>query len=452
MSENIINWTFDQDATSKDPGDFAAGVPQLSFDVVAPSGLKLGGTVTQPAGGTVRSISTRDGIESITADSPLGLFNSWHTYSRYPDGVNTGVYATLTRLISSVGADFDVTVGGWGSGIGSYSPPFEGNVWDYIKELLSAHRYQSKSFDSDTNTWNVVSTRDVPVTFDTTEATSVSTEINSQQSAPTVEIVRYRTRRGTQLEIYPGENDAPISADSGETVEVEVEISGGVTQVNQPRAYYVLPRSGSYDTTDGAFVVTDNEGIPLQPDEFYGLGGNLQVETTSDPSVILVTFTAPRDPSRGPFSLLENDGYDSYNSLHITGEAVLQYAEPYTLHTGASKSSTGEELGTTVENRHIQNIKQVYDAGQFTARAWSGLTISCSVSGFPYTTVQPGDRFRHENMIYRVESVSLTPEGASFTGLADAYLSDYSDAWAGKTMGDITYGTMYDITLEGLTP
>lgn len=449
MSENIINWTFDQDATSKDPGDFSAGVPQLSFNVVAPSGLKLGDTVTEPAGGTVRSISTQDGLESITADSPLGWFNSWHTHIEFPTASLLSL--ELARLISLVGADFDVTVEGLPRS-NTVTPSFEGNVWDHIKERLSAQRYQSKSFDPDTNTWKVVSTVNTPVTFDLKEATSVSTEINSQQSAPTVEIVRYRTRWGTHIEIYPGENDTPISADSGETVEVEVEISGAVSQVRQPQAYYVLPHKGPYTGTDGAFVVSDNEGIPLQPDEFYGLGGNLQVETTSDPSVIRVTFTAPRDPSRGPFSLLENDGYDSYNSLHITGIGVLQYEEPYTLHTGASKSSTGEELGTTVENRHIQDIGQVYDVGQFTARAWSGLTISCSVSGFPYTTVQPGDRFRHDNMIYRVESVSLTPEGASFTGLADAYLSDYSSAWAGKTMGGITYGTMYDTTLEGLTP
>ena len=442
MSENFINWTYDQDATSKDPGDFSAGVPQLSFDVVAPSNLKLGGTVTQPRAGTVRSISFRDGTESITADSPLGLFNAWHTIPP-----SQGLLSDkLTELRDMVGGTFGIS----SLPITVTFPGFEGVVWDYIKEVLSANRVESLGIAPDSNLWELRTYPFSTVELSLDEATSISTELNAQQSAPKVQINYYPSTYGTQLEFYPGENDTPISADSGETVEVEVEIPGTVSSVNQPQAYYVLPHKGPYDGTDGAFVVTDNEGIPLQPDEFYGLGGNLQVETTSNPSVILVTFTAPRDQSRGPFSLLESDDYDRYNSLHITGTGLRQTEEHIILHTGASESITGEDVGTTVENRHIQTLAQAYTVGQYTAAAWSGLTASCAVGGFPYTAVSPGARFRYGGVNYRVNSVSQSPEGSSMNGLLDTSISDLSAAWTGKTMGDITYGTMYDTTLEGL--
>lgn len=440
----LINWSLQHSATSLDPNEHGGSIPQFTVNVVEPSGFRMGEEVD--FGGSLVGVARREdvsyGFSTITADNPLTKFNSWHTVPP----VSLPLEYHLIQLSSLVGftpaltTDVNLVVTTAG---------FVGNVWDYLKELLSAHSLELAKVGG---VYTVTTPRQTTVP-NQERVTALGHSISAQQSAPQVEVYYYPKEYGAQIEVYPGPDDNPIVADAGETVVQEVRIQGGLAAVNQPEAVYQLPALDSFDGTNGYFVVCNNESLPLQPDEFYGLGGELRVDLTDDPSVLTVTFTAPAEPHGGPYSLLESDDYERYNSLHITGTGTRLTEEKITLHTGAPPSTNGEVIGATVQNHHIGTLAQAFTAGQYTAGNWSGLSYGVTASGWPGDEVPVGGRFKYRDNLFRVEQVDSSPDSTSISATMDVTMEDFSSKYTGLTMGQFVVPgvtTMYDLSVSML--
>lgn len=435
-ASNIVNWTVQEDATTIDPSNYNGGAGQVTVEALegVNSMLSLNkelfledssaGTIQT----TVRDVQTSDGSLTITADSPLGLFNSYHVVQPHIGTLRTAFayYMGVVGISSTLSVDGTIA-----NRVVTY-PGWVGNVWDNIKQILSAEQVEIASVLG-TIFVRPIRTR----TATLARATSLAKSINKQSVAEQVEVHWYNNQQIIRGEVYPIpgtslDDISPPTVESGRETRFTVDLNASLSSVQQPVAIDFV-ENRPYPNTNGVYSVVADDGLPVPAAQWTANGGRLTVRITDDPSVLEVVIVGMRASGavKGPFRIAMSSG-NFYNSLHITGNGVAWKDEKTVLYTGATNAVTGEQIGTVVENRFIRTYAQALNAGQITSKAYarahesSGNVVSFNGQVFGDT---PGARIETDDAVYRVDSITATPSGTSFTASEDTTMADFAAVW-----------------------
>lgn len=434
---NLVNWTVQEDATTIDPSNYNGGAGQVTVEALEGTNSLLSlnkelfledssaGTIQT----TVRDVQATDGSLTVTADSPLGLFNSFHTVQPHIGSIRTafvyymgvvGISAALS--VDPAIANRTVTYPGW-----------VGNVWDNIKQILSAEQIEIASV---LGTIMVRPLRTRTATL--SRATSLGRSINKQSVSEQIEVHWYNNQQIIRGEVYPIpdtplEDLSPATVEAGRTTKFTIDLNASLSSIQQPVPIDFV-ENRPYPNTDGVYSVIADDGLPVTAAQWTANGGRLSVRLTEDPSVIEVTVVGMSNSGavKGPFRIAMSSG-NAYNSLHITGNGVAWRDEKTVLYTGATNAVTGEQIGTTIENRFIRTYAQALNAGQITSKAYArSHTASGSVVSFDGQIFgdTPGGRIKTADANYRVDSITAGPGGTSFTASEDTTMADFTAVWA----------------------
>jgi len=138
-----------------------------------------------------------------------------------------------------------------------------------------------------------------------------------------------------------------------------------------------------------------------------------------------------------PYRISMSAGTSSqYNSLHITGTGVTWEPQTITLVTGATSAVTGEGVGATVINPFISTLRDAYNAGLQTARAYAG---SFMVSGNAFGI----NRSDSDQSQIRATIADFNTAVAAGTDI-----SVFNTTWVGKTIAQ--FNAYWQSTVDNL--
>lgn len=447
----IEGYTVVEEVVSLDPGSFDGGTGTLDYGI--PDYAKLDDLLdsevilTDTRRGTiianVVSITTESGFASISAVNELNKLNTWQTVLPFQGSlVEYMDYVTaLCGLTTGVMGE-----GGWAGGASPFvtCPGFYGNVWDHVKQLLTAYGGEIVMREYPV----VRPVRSFPAQIN--NPISRSRTISNESVSNNVSIEYYNYTYGTQVEVYPPDGDNYDSTTSawvvgaGQRLIQELKLDGSLRKVNTPVVQDFVYNQ-SYAGTNGVYAVAGADNLPVTAAQWLDRGGSLRVETTQDPSVIRVIIDGARIPSLAPFriAMVEPSSGTYYNALHITGEGVSTRPETLTLPTGVPVSETGEEAGVSVDNPFINTLAQAYTAGIYTVAANTGPALSLSGSAVDLVDADgpvahfgylPGARIMSDTANFRINSVTTTEHVASYDAAIDTTIGDFNARWNGATI------------------
>lgn len=180
--------------------------------------------------------------------------------------------------------------------------------------------------------------------------------------------------------------------------------------------------------------------------------------TTDDPSVIRVVVTGSKEESYAPYSIAATAGASNmYNSLHITGTGTLWEKKSIEMYTGVPRTGAEDETPTEIDNRYVLSAGTAYALALEACAEYvgglpsiTGTAQSLSPDGLGDIGVVAGGRFRDKDNVYRVDTVTISPNNVQYSASADTLFSDVSDTMStgetfaqfnarlreGMTMGD----------------
>lgn len=447
----IEGYTVVEDAVSLDPGSFDGGTGTLNYSMPEYANtddlLDMDVTLTDSERGsvtaTVVSITTENGFASVSAVNELNKLNTWQTVLPFQGSL----VAYLDYVTALCGLTIGVMSGGdWDEGADPIvtCPGFYGNVWDYVKQLLSAYGGEIVMRD------HVIVRPVRTYEADIVNPISRSRTISNESVAHSVDIAYYNYVYGTQVEVYPpqGDNyDSTASAwvvGSGQRVIQELKLDGSLRAVNTPIVQDFVYNQ-SYSGTNGVYSVTGADNLPVTAAQWTDKGGRLRVETTPDPTVIRIIIDGARIPALAPFriAMVEPVSGTYYNSLHITGEGVSADVQVLTWPTGVPVAETGEEAAVSVDNPFINTLAQAYTAGLNTVAANTGPALGLSGSAIDLANMDvpgsyfgfvPGARVMSNTANFRINSVTTTEHVSSYEATIDTIIEDFNNRWAGATI------------------
>lgn len=440
ITSNLRSFSVQEDATTIDPSNYSGGAGQVTVEALEAGNsllalskqMYLADDDSGIVRTTVRDVSTNDGMLTLTADSVLGLFNAQRTAAPQVGTLRQALsyYMGLVGITNGLRIEGDLA-----TRVVAY-PGWVGNMWDNIKQILSAEQIEMTVVLDDVVVrplrTRVASLRN---------GTTISRSVNKQSAARQVEVFWFNNTPITNGEVYPvpseEERPSPQQVEANEITTFTIQMDASLSSVNQPVCVdWVDDRS--YANSQGVYSVVGTDGLPVTAAQWRAQGGNLSVAITDDPSIIEVTVKGPSDTRLSPYRIAMSSG-NYYNSLHITGTGVAWKKESTILDTGVENTTNSEDIGATVENPFISTYAKALTAGQQTARAYSMThTINGNVvrDGAQLFGNVAGSRIITPDSNYRINSVTVGPEGTSFEGSEDTTMADFNAVWVGKTMAE----------------
>jgi hypothetical protein len=422
---NVENFSVQEDATPIDPSSSFGGVGQITFDALEDSdSRRLIGNVTLIDGvrgktsGSVKSISGNNGRLSIVADSILGLFNVDRAVPPYHGTLSGAVnyYCDLVDIPNGVTVDSSIS-----SRPVSY-PGWKGNVWVGIKQMLAKEQVEmALVFDR----IYVRPLRALVASLD--RSTSDNFAIDGSNAARSIDISYYNHDYGVQKEVYPPSlDDATIfQVDARETIVFQERLSASLFSVNQPTVQDWVDDE-RYDGTNGVYAVVGNDGLPITAAQWLAQGGDLTVSITDDPSIIEVSVHGADMPDYAPYRIAMSSGSGNYyNSLHITGEAVVMTEEIINIKTGVTDVSSSDQVGVRVQNTFISTKEEAYSLGMLVAGSYAGINYTITGNAID---LNRDDGFR--------DAIQATIEDFNLAVDAGTLISAFNAEWSGQDISD----------------
>lgn len=441
----VLVYSVQESATPLDPSNTGAAFGQVTYTTTADS-ARLLQTVTlddpkkpwiNPA--DVSDLTNVDGLVSVTADTMMSKMNHWLTVLPY-----SGILQGYLNYISAL-CNLDPIIGSntFISGMKVVAIGYEGNVWEGFKEFLAANKleavYTGKYiFVRRPNEDNAVIKYPTTMTRNhTSQSTAEIVSVKFKELwSPTIQ---------NDIEFYPDHDDYSagiLSVEAGETVIHQVQLDASVVSVNQPTCVDYVAANTSAEGTVGWYSVSGNDGKPIEASRWLAGGGNLEVRTTSDPSVIEVILTGSKVEEYAPYQIAMTAGESNYyNSLHITGRGLRWTEREMKVHTGAPPASTEQETSQEIENRQILTKAQAYNAALQASRMLCGGLLTFSGSSAP-SGPSAGQRVRLEDACFRVESTTETAENKQFELSEHTIISDFNASNPTMTIAD--FNAKYD--------
>jgi hypothetical protein len=362
-----------------------------------------------------------------------------------------------------------------------------GNVWEHLKMLCSG-----VSLLPDDNM-----SMEMHITYDTiffqiaNQATSngssnivdrhtinLSKSVDAFEAAKTIEVYNYNTSVGVDRVVYEISNYEPdalpsttflssisdsFQVEAGQTITKTFTIDASLTSVRNPVCVSTIdPYPYTGDT--GQYVIVGNDDLPLMPEQWTELGGNIQVSVGSEPNTIDVTVTAPVDDgilladeskvSFGPYRIgveTSGDGVE-YPAFFITGTGVFYDKVKHVFHTGSDGTITTKDVAQVVDNMFISNLHNLVNRGIIAAQEACGPNVSINLelatpySGLGYDSTGfgliwrfgdlPGRKIIKNTNVFRINSVSYNNSTISASASSVTRFDEFNNNWTGETFGD----------------
>lgn len=425
-TSNIKSFSVQEDATPIDPSSSSGGVGQITVGLDDfPDAPRLIGDLILTDGsrgktsGTIRTVTNTDGSLTLTADSALGMFNTDRTVAPHVGTLGTAIqfYCDLVGIQNDVFVDSDIS-----SRAVTY-PGWTGNVWVGIKQIMAKEQIEmALVFDR-------ISVRSLrKLTINKDRKTTDGLSVDNNNAAQSVEVYYYNHTYGTQREVFPlrGESQQPsFTVNAGETITVTQQLNASMISVNQPLVQDFVANT-SFNGTNGVYSVVGNDGLPVTAAQWTAQGGLLSVRITDNPSIIEISLTGPNNRALSPYRIgMSSGGSNIYNSLHITGTAVVWDKQLLTLTTGVPSSKTSVEIGATVDNPFISTLSDAYNAGVWAAASHAGLNYTVSGSAFNVNRAGQGR-----------DLIQATISDFNTAYPYGTLISAFNSMWASQTIAD----------------
>lgn len=492
--KNVHDFSVEEEATPIDPSSSLGGVGRITFSLLEDADSKLlVGNVTLVEGvkgktsGLVQSVSGDGEKVSVVSDSILGLFNVERTVPPYVGTLSGAIsfYCDFVDIPNVITIDPSI------ASRAVICPGWKGNVWVGVKQFLAKEQVEMSLVF---NQIHVRPLRTLVASVD--RSISEGWSIDKSTAARTVQVNYYNNQYGENLEVYPvATDDATIfQVDANETVVFQERVNASLFSVNQPVAQDWVGNQ-RYTGTTGVYAVVGNDGLPITAAQWNSTGGYVSVAITDDPSIIEVTIHGSTITDYAPYRIAMSSGSSTfYNSLHITGEAIVTTEENVVLKTGITDTSSSNEVGVVVQNPFISTKEEAYSLGLLTAAAYAGLNytitgtardinrgdgsralILATIGDFneavdPGTTIASfntdwsgqtiadfnvywqeqidllfenqsfgnasGARVLKKDANFRIIAATTNAVNVQYTATLDTLMSDFSSRWTGMTIAD----------------
>jgi len=490
----VLSYTVSEDATPLDPGSMEGGYGEIRLEGLAyPDDILLKGkevrfvdTVRGRTSGQIVELSSADELLTVTADSILGLLNSWHDVPPVDGNFND----LVSTWFDVVGIDLPIQ---FEDGLATEPVAVPGsvdNLWDNMKMFLSAHQIEMSLVGE-----TIIFRRPHKFEAFTEKTIRRGWTMGGGDSARKVEVTYYTNTPFYNEEYYPArlnEEETIMQVNAFEEVEYVIQTMASVFELpteDIPVVDYVpnAPVSSSQ------YSVVGNDDLPVPAAQWIDGGGSLRLEKhPTDPLSIVVKLRGAGISHLGPFRIAMSSGASNYyNSLRLVGSGVAVSPEVIEIHTGASQNSTGTDIGITVENPFISSLTQAYNAGIRTAGAYSGQLVSIEgealdinrrhISGSAVTldtvseylsgtidsfnaefsgqsldeaseffltlgeefAVQAfgnatGARVYYHDAYYRIGQAHFAPGTMDYTATIDTLVADFNEVWEGETLNNFS--------------
>lgn len=445
---SLFSYSVTEEATPLNPADSSGSVGQASLSAKETGKAEFMAanafTLTDPARGAfvglVESVATAGGRNTFSAESALGYLNTDRLAAPHI-GTVASAFTYYLRLagITSDQIEIDPIY----ERIAVAYPGWTGNVWDYVKKLCAATRSECQ-FVAGTIVLRQPGIRKMPLAT----LTDIGRVVSVASAAQQVEIINYNSRAGVNELCY--EAESALNVDVGEVLVQRFLTEASLSSVNQPKlvdAITQVPYAGG----TGEYMVSGNDGLPIDPDFWTEYGGSLKVSLTENPFEIEVTLKGPSKDymDKAPFRIAEGEA--AYPALYVTGSGVFTKQETITLYTGASAKTTSTLVGATIDNPFIQSLNEAYRVGLVAACAFAGPAKTITFDQKAYAKGGQefgnvaGSMINHGYSRYRVRSATLQPGGISGTADSRVTVGDVNRVHRGKTFAEM------NATYRGMT-
>lgn len=436
-NDKLIDYSVSEDATPLDPGDTSAAFGQVTYTApseATPSKLETPETLHDPmkdvlVPATVKELTYTDGLTSVTLDGAMSALDRWRTVPPFSGTLQN--YLTKVSQICGASPAITTTTGVRNRQI--VAAGFENNVWEGLKEFLSANMLEAVFVGGQIRVQDPHGT-----VYNRKRDTAFSKTHSAVSTAEKVTVV-YRDLEsvGVQnfVEFYPDHDDYSegiLSVDAGETLIIEIEVDGSVESVNQPTCLDTVRAHTYYQK--GAYSVAGNDGKPILASRWTAGGGSLQVRTTSNPSVIEVILKGSKVEEYAPYQIAMTAGESSYyNSLHITGRGIRWTEREFTVYTGAPSSSGEQQSTHQIENPQILSLAQAQTAALQASNQLCGGLLTAE-GDEALVGPNAGDRLLLDDAYFRTVSTNDGPHQGGYSLVQDTLIGDFNKANSGMTI------------------
>ena len=362
---SIASYSYSEQSTPHIIGDDSGGVGDISFD--APDSNNDGavlykdeiiltddeyGSIT----GRIDSLSSSNGVLSLTGRSRLGLIN---TPAVVPPGFTT-IKDLMTGILAAAGVTTDVAFSPAIPFDPIVSPGYEGDLWVFLKQACAAYQVEV-SLINNTIYFQPIRQREIDV-FNVVDESYTISDVDLAQS---FDVAYYNYTDETEALIFPRGGWVPEVAvyqvEHGETVVFDIAVEGYVTSVKQPVAEDVVPKD--YSGPNSVYSVSGNDNLPVSADFWNDFGGKVSFEIVENGTLVRVTIVGPQFENLSPYSIAISDGSTSYSTLRIIGDGVFSDRKILNITTGLTKDLAPTEVGAEIDNIHVDTLVQARDLG-----------------------------------------------------------------------------------------
>lgn len=490
---NVVSYSYTEGSTPLYPNDESGAIGDVSIDVMNCNNASillykdefylqdnLHGSVI----GEVENVSGNNDLITMGGRSRLALLNVTKTIPPRTGDIET----IMTGILSDVGITTNVIYDVALPTDIVHAPGYEGDVWVYVKEICSAFEFE------------VTVIRDYivvrPVRQRVIDASNIidkTWQIQDIELAQEFDVAYYNYSQETDFLMFPkgGWNpEVPVyQVAANETIVFDIPLEFYATSVNQPQVQDTVTKE--YAGPASVYSVSGNDNLPVTAAFWEDFGGSMSVAIKGDGSVLEVTLTGPNFPELSPYSISVSDGSTSYSTLRITGDGLNYERMLYTEKTGLSAAEAPLEKGQEIDNFAIDTLDDAKRFALFARRLYSlpRQTYSTSSRTFPrisgsiptifyptfdefgdslptgYTftnfntdyvgvnfdqfTTQVGNtvpqgfgeisgaKVKLEDAMYRVRSVSITPDIISIDAEYDTLFSDLNPIYGAALWEDL---------------
>jgi hypothetical protein len=502
-ASNVINYSYSEGSTPLVPGDESGAIGDVSIEVLNRNDASIllykdefylqdrfHGSVI----GNIENVSGSSDTVNMGGRSILSYLNIDKILPPRRDTIGN----VLEAIINDVGLAGNIIQDVALPPETIDTPGYEGDVWVFVKQLCSAYEVEM-TVVRDYVVIRPTRTR----TIDATNIIDKSWQIQDITLAQEFDVAYYNYEQQEDYLVHPEGGWTPevqvYSVGSGETITFEIPIEFYLTSITQPIVQDTVAKD--YAGPASFYAVSGNDNLPIPASQWTSFGGDMSFAIKGDGTVIEVTLTGMDFPSLAPFSIGISDGSSSYSTLRICGSGMDFNREIYTEKTGLTSSDTPIVNGGEIDNPAIDTLEDAKRYALFARRLYSlpTQTFSTSSRTFPRLTgslptifyptfddyndtLNPsysfsnfndeyaglsfdqwtqalgntvpqgfgevsGAKVKLDDAMYRVRSVTITPDIVSFDAEYDTLFSDLTAIYRAPEWQDVAaaWGGMAEI-------
>lgn len=301
----ITGYSVQEDATPLDVSSTEGGVGAISFAIAADNDsimlfdneIVLVDDIRGTTSGLITGVSVSNGINSVSADSALGVLvgttqalpkvGTFQTVAEYY--LSLGGISTSTYFDPSI-SDIPVSTSGW-----------YGDAWLNLKQLAMAHGVEIALVS------NKIAFRRVrSLLTSIRRLTDFSVSLQRGDIAKAVEIGFYDNFQVLSEVVYPRTADELSAAqvyqvEAGAVLEDDIELTASLSSIDQPTC--VADVAQDYDGNQSVYSVRAVDNSVVSPETWAAQGGKIELTLNDDTTSVHIKLTGASDQTYGPYRI-----------------------------------------------------------------------------------------------------------------------------------------------------